>query len=237
MTETVTVAIVGEFDGTFTPHVATNDALGHSAARLGIEVRIHWLPTEPLESDLTGIHDADAVWCAPGSPYRSLTGAVRALRHPREHRIPTLGTCGGCQHIVLEYARNVLGFADAGHAEYDPYASRLFVSELVCSLAGQTMPVHLRHGSMAAELYGAAEVRERYYCNFGLNPSYQRLIDEGGLRVTGMDGDGEARVLEIPSHPFYLATLFVPQARSTARRPHPLVTGFLRATLERARTG
>jgi CTP synthase (UTP-ammonia lyase) len=231
---TLTVAVVGDYDHTFEPHVATNAALAHSADRLGVDVEVVWVPTKPLEEDLLPVEAAQALWCAPGSPYRSLSGAVRALRFGRENGIPVLGTCGGCQHVVIEYARNVLGFEDAQHAEYDPYGSRLFVSELACSLAGKTMPVTLEGSSRAASLYGTTATEERYYCNFGLNPRHEQALRDGGLLIVGRDADGEARVLEIPAHPFYIATLFVPQARSTPETPHPLVTGFLRAAIERA---
>ncbi|MFI9845669.1 hypothetical protein ACIHFD_52205 [Nonomuraea sp. NPDC051941] len=235
MKSSLKVAVVGDHDKTFVPHVATDGALGHAADHLGITVEVRWLATEPLESDLSGVRAADVLWCAPGSPYRSLRGALAALRHGREHGVPTLGTCGGSQHMVIEYARHVLGFEDAQHAEYDPYASNLFISELTCSLAGRTMPVTLTPGSTVAALYGESEVKEQYYCNFGLNPAHQSALHEGGLRVTGRvtgrDDSGEARVLELPGHPFYLATLFVPQTRSLPGRPHPLVVGLLRAAL------
>ncbi|MFC4119073.1 glutamine amidotransferase-related protein [Nonomuraea zeae] len=231
MNRSLNVAVVGDYDKAFAPHVATDDALRHAAEHLGVGVEIRWLATEPLEADLSGVRAADVLWCAPGSPYRSLTGALAALRHGREQGVPTLGTCGGCQHMVIEYARHVLGFEDARHAEYDPYASNLFISELSCSLAGRTMPVALTPGSRAATLYGRTQTEERYYCNFGIEPAHQRTLHEGGLLVTGVDADGEARVLELPGHPFYLATLYVPQARSAPGRPHPLVVGLLRAAL------
>lgn len=231
MTSPLSIAVIGDFDDTYTPHLATDDAVGHAAKALGVEVEITWLPTDDLERDLAPVRAADALWCAPGSPYRSLAGAVAALRYGREQQVPTLGTCGGCQHIIIEYARNVLGFQDAQHAEYDPYGSRLFVSQLTCSLAGRTMPVSLK-ASQAAALYGATRVCEQYYCNFGLNPEHQQRLDEGGLRVVGVDDDGEARVLELAGHPFYLATLFVPQTRSTPEQPHPLITGLLMAARE-----
>ncbi|MEW9553155.1 hypothetical protein [Nonomuraea sp. NPDC050783] len=231
MNRSLRVAVIGDRDPTFPPHVATGDALRHAAAHLGIGVDVRWLATEPLESDLTEVKAADVLWCAPGSPYRSLRGALAALRHGREHGVPTLGTCGGCQHMVIEYARHVLGHEDAQHAEYDPYASTLFVSELACSLAGKTMPVTLVPGTRAAALYGRTEVEEEYYCNFGLDPGRQETLHDGGFSVTGVDGDGEARVLEIPGHPYYVATLFVPQTRSRPEAPHPLVVGLLRAAL------
>ncbi|MEU7746474.1 hypothetical protein [Nonomuraea sp. NPDC049158] len=229
MAPSLIVAVVGDFDPTFPTHTATNDALRHASAELGIEIEVQWQATEPLEQDLSAVHAADALLCAPGSPYRSLNGAVAALRHGREQGVPTLGTCGGFQHMVIEYARHVLGFEDAQHAEYDPYASDLFVSALTCSLVGKTMPVSLVAGSRAAELYGLTEVEEQYYCNFGLEPGHRRTLHDGGFRVTGVDGEQEARVLELPGHPFYVATLFVPQARSTPEQPHPLLTGLLRA--------
>jgi CTP synthase (UTP-ammonia lyase) len=225
----IRVAVIGDFDEGYPPHTATNAAVSHSAGHLGLDAQVTWLPTESLGGDLDPVAAADALWCAPGSPYRDLAGALAALRFGRENAVPTLGTCGGCQHIILEYARNVLGFNDAQHAEYDPYASRLFVSELTCSLAGQTMPVTLTPRSIAQRCYGTSRVQENYYCNFGLNSAYRKTLQASRLRVTGVDDDGEARVFELTGHPFYVATLFVPQARSTVEAPHPLVTALLSA--------
>jgi CTP synthase (UTP-ammonia lyase) len=217
---TTTIAIVGERIADFPPHVATDAAIAHSAETLGVDVRAQWVATdEPLPA-------ADAIWCAPGSPYRSLDGALAALRHGRENGVPSLGTCGGCQHMLLEFARNVLGFEDAQHAEYDPYASRLFVTPLACEVAGRTMDVRLE----CSRLYGdATDVQEQYYCNFGLNDDYRGRLEDAGFRITGVDADGDARVFELADHPFYVATLFVPQMRSEPERPHPVVTAFVAA--------
>lgn len=87
-------------------------------------------------------------------------------------------------------------------------------------------------GTRAARLYGAPESIEDYYCNYGVNPDYVRQMEAGGLRVSGLGADGEVRIVEIPDHPFFLATLFLPQARSTASAPHPLLAGFAAALLE-----
>ena len=218
---TTTIAVVGERVPDFPPHVATDDAIAHSADALGVEVLARWVATD---EELPAV---DAIWCAPGSPYRSLDGALVALRYGREHGVPTLGTCGGCQHMLLEFARNVLAIEDAQHAEYDPYASRLFVTPLACEVAGRTMHVTL---DPASRLYGGAtDVQEQYYCNFGLNPDCRAQLDAAGLRITGVDADGDARVFELDDHPFYVATLFVPQMRSEPGRPHPVVTAFVAA--------
>ena len=84
-------------------------------------------------------------------------------------------------------------------------------------------------GTRAAGLYGAGEVTEDYYCNYGVNPLYQRQLEDGGLRVSGRGGTGEIRIVELPDHPFFLATLFLPQARSTRAQPHPLLAGYAAA--------
>lgn len=232
MLKKIRVGIIGDFDPNFRPHTATDEALGHAAGAAGLAVDVEWLPTPPLDQRAAEtVQPFDALWCAPGSPYQSLTGAVKAIRLAREEGWPFIGTCGGFQHVVIEYARNVLGFDDAQHAEYDPYASNLFISELTCSLAGQQMQVEIKPESKVRGFYGTGEAAEQYYCNFGLNPEHQTLIDEGGLRVVGVDQDGEARILELPEHAFYVATLFVPQLTSSDEQPHPLIVAYLRAAL------
>jgi CTP synthase (UTP-ammonia lyase) len=230
MSGQVTIAIVGDYDPSAATHLATGPSLDHAAAALGLDLAHRWVPTTDLAGDARRVLAGDSgVWIAPRSPYASMDGALAAIRLAREDGVPLIGTCGGFQHVVIEFARSVLGFEDAQHAEYDPYASTLFVTPLSCSLAGQTMQVRLQPGSRAAGAYGATEVEERYYCNFGLNPEHQALLDARGLRVVGVDAGGEARVVEIPEHPFYVGTLFVPQTGSSPGRPHPLVTAFVRA--------
>jgi len=230
----LTIGIIGDYDAIFRPHQATEEALLHASAALELSVDITWLATESLDSSADDrLQPYDALWCAPGSPYTSMQGALNGIRYAREHKRPFLGTCGGFQHVVIEYARNVLGFADAEHAENDPYASRLFISALSCSLAGKTMQVDIDMNSRVYSYYQQARVEEQYYCNFGLNPAYQSIVHDGGLCVVGVNQDQEARILELPDHSFFVATLFVPQLTSTPERPHPLIVAYLRAALQR----
>ena len=228
------IALVGEFDPAFPPHPATAEACAHSASALREQITATWISTE--DATLEALRDVSGVWIAPGSPYRNLPNTLAAIRYAREKGIPSLGTCGGFQHIILEYARNVLGFQDAQHAEYDPYASDLFVTQLDCSLAGRELMITLVPESRVARIYGALQAREQYYCNFGINPDKTALVKSGELEVTGSDAEGEVRVVELPKHPFFIGTLFVPQLRSSLERPHPLVTAFLRAAVLRGRS-
>jgi CTP synthase (UTP-ammonia lyase) len=226
------IGIIGDFRPSFYPHQATDAALHHAAEALRLAITVEWLPTPRL------IHDPelrlgvfDALWCAPGSPYQRMDGALRGIQFAREQGVPFIGTCGGFQHVVLEYARNVLGFTDAAHAESDPDASTLFVTALNCSLVGQTLQIHLDPASRVFGMYQRAVIAEQYYCQFGLNPAYQTVLHEGGLRVVGIDDQHEARIVELPDHLFFVGTLFVPQLSSTPGQPHPLLLAYLRATL------
>jgi CTP synthase (UTP-ammonia lyase) len=238
MSRQVTIAIVGDRDPSSPGQRATGASLDHSAAGLGLDVAHRWVPTTDLAAGARRVLAGDSgVWVAPGSPYASMAGALAAIRFAREQGVPLIGTCGGFQHVVIEFARSVLGYQDAQHAEYDPSASTLFVTPLSCSLAGRTMWVSLRQGSLAEEAYGAIEAVERYYCSFGLNPRCHDLVHSGGLRIVGTDAGGEARVVEIPEHPFFVGTLFLPQTGSTPERPHPLVDAFVRAAASHARSG
>jgi CTP synthase (UTP-ammonia lyase) len=223
------IAILGEYTPAFAPHTATTAAIGHAQARLGVTVEAAWLSTAAIDESLFARFDA--IWVAPGSPYKDLELTLWAIRNARERGVPCFGTCGGFQHMVLEYARSVLGLRDAQHAEYDPYASRLFVSRLACSLAGREMRLRFVPGSRVAAIYGASAATEEYYCNFGVNPEYVPQLASGPLVITGADAEGEARVIELPGHPFFLGTLFVPQTRSTPERPHPLVVAFVEAAV------
>ena len=230
MTTPVRIGIIGDYNPDFRPHQATDAAIHHAANYLGLTAAVEWLPTPLLaHAPDAQLRRFDALWCAPGSPYQSMAGALQSIRFAREQRWPFIGTCGGFQHVVLEYARNVLGFTEAAHAESDPDASTLFISMLECSLVGKTMHVHLDPSSRVFRMYQRAVVQEQYYCQFGLNPAYQATIHDGGLRVVGVDDDREARIVELPDHPFFVGTLFVPPLTSTPEQPHPLIIAYLEA--------
>ena len=226
------LAIVADFDPKSKSHVATNAAVAHCVTALGVAVEPRWIPTGELanESGVKRLAEYGGIWIGPGSPYSSMDGALSAIRFARENRIPLLGTCGGFQHIIIEYARNVLGFADAEHEESAPNASRLFISRLACSLAGRTMTITLAPESKLASVYAQTTVEEEYLCNFGVNPEHVKVLRSSGLRIAASDCEGEIRAVELPGHPFFVGTLFLPQHRSTPSNPHPLVAAFVKAT-------
>ena len=123
----------------------------------------------------------------------------------------------------------MLGLRAAEHEESAPDANTLVVSRLSCSLVGVTQSIQLVPDTLVAATYGQAEVTESFTCNFGLNPLYQDQFLAGELQFVGFDNAGEVRIVELPTHPFYVATLFLPQVNSSPAQPHPLIVAYLRA--------
>lgn len=233
VSSSIRIGIVGDLDLNRPSHKATNEALSHCADYLGINIELQWLPTESLERDADkSLSNFDGLWCAPGSPYMSMKGVLKAIRFARENDYPFIGTCGGFQHAVIEYAQNKLGLHDIQHVEDDPGASNFFITALSCSLVGETRTIFINKDSMIYKFYNKTEVEERFNCNFGLNPNYQKLIDENGFKVVGTDENGEARILELPQHKFFIATLFQPQLSSLPTNPHKLIAAYLTCTKE-----
>lgn len=136
---------------------------------------------------------------------------LAAVRVAREEGIPFLGTCGGFQHALLEYARNVCGITGAAHAEHDPDAEDPVIAPLACSLVGHEGLVRAEPGSLAESVLGAERSLERYHCNYGPAPRHLPALEAGGLRLSGHDEDGQVRMAELPGHPFFLASLFQPE--------------------------
>jgi CTP synthase (UTP-ammonia lyase) len=229
------LAIIGEYNNNFRPHKATNEAIEQVVNKFGLNLEAEWICTDTIENNFEEITKKyNGFWIAPGSPYKSMTGALKLIKYTRENNIPTLGTCGGFQHMVIEFARNVLGIKDAEHAEYDPYSSKLVVNPLSCSLAGQTLEIVLTDkSSKTFNIFETEKINEKYYCNFGLNPEYQNQFDNLGFKIVGTDRLKEARILELVNHNFFIATLFVPQDNSTNENPHKLVSAFLKKIADR----
>jgi CTP synthase (UTP-ammonia lyase) len=222
------LGIVGDYDPASPRHAATYAGLQHAGERLGAALQVRWLATDAIDgAALIGL---DGVFITTGSPYRSIEGVLHAIQHARVHAIPLLGTCGGFQHVVLEHARNVLGVPDA-HAEYDSTAPNPLIAKLACPLVERTMHVKLVEGSRVHRAYSVGQVEESYYCSYGLNRDRESEVERAGLRITGRDTDSEPRVVERDDHPFFVATLFVPQTASRPDRPHPLLVAFLEAAL------
>ena len=227
------VAIVGDFDRGKHSHWATEAALFHAGAHVGVAVEPHWMPTPSVASvsDTRQLAQFDGLWGAPGSPYASMTGILNAIEYAREHDVPYLGTCAGFQYALIEFSRNVLGVRDADSAENNPQGRNIVITPVYCAtpdgspgkprLAGpgvaRAMP-----GTRFEALCGPEDFAEEYFCSFETNTSFVPRWQEAGMSVAARGADGEMRALELPQRRFFMATLFQPQLSSSFERPHPV---------------
>jgi len=227
-TTAIRIALIGDYDPQVTAHQAIPVALGMAAEQLSLNVQFRWLATDQIRTN-TPLQDFDGFWCVPGSPYRNMDGALRAIRFAREQQRPFLGTCGGFQHAVLEYARDVLGWEDAEHGETHPDAARALLTPLTCSLVEAVDSIHLAEGSLIANAYETTEIREGYHCRFGVNPEFERELFIQQLHAVGHDSQGDLRAVELTGHPFFVATLFQPERAALKGILPPLVRAFIKA--------
>lgn len=227
-TQVIRIALVGDYDERVPAHQAIPVALDRVAGETGIVVDSQWLATSQVR-DGACLMAFDGIWCVPASPYRDMDGALTAIRFARERHVPFLGTCGGFQHAVLEYARNCLGWADAEHAETAPDSDRAIITPLSCSLVEAVASIRLLPGSRIANAYRTAEAQERYRCRYGLRKELEGDIFGGPLKVSGYDQNNEVRAIELEGHPFFVATLFQPERAALHGSTPALVKAFVLA--------
>lgn len=232
MSNRMRIALIGDYRPDVAAHVAIPRALELAASDLGCAFELTWMRTdapELLNQQPPTLASYDGIWCVPGSPYASMDGALHAITVARQQLIPFLGTCGGSQHALIEYARNVLGLAEADHAESHPASQLPLIAPLSCPLVEVPERITLIPGTRIAHLYGKDEIREHYHCSFGPSLQYQHLFDDGTMRIAGLDHDGQARAFELTTHPFYLLTLFQPERSASTNVVHPLIRAFVQA--------
>lgn len=220
------IAIVGEFSKDKITHRMLNENLEWLKEEYFFDYE--WIGTEELLGDYSkklGLYSG--IWSAPGSPFKSLQGSLNAIKYARENNIPHLACCGGFQHTIIEYVRNVMGIKNASHEEYDNNVENIFIKRLTCSLRGKSMKVKLMENSIVKGVYERGEAVEDYYCSFAINDKYRSILEKSELIFSGLDEDNEIRILELTNHPFFIGTLFVPQSKSSKEFIHPLIRKFV----------
>jgi CTP synthase (UTP-ammonia lyase) len=217
----IRIALVGDYNEQQKAHEAIPRALAAATEATAEGV---WVPTDSVGKG-SSLPEYDGIWCVPGMPYRSADGVLRAIRRARESRTPFLGTSAGFQYALIEFARNVLGMADADHQKINPKAATPLISPLGCALVGVKSRVRMTAGSAIRKAYGAPEAVVRYHCSFGLNGRYRRLVESSALHVSAVDDQDEIRAVELDGHPFFVATLFEPEMDA----PSALVNAFVAA--------
>jgi len=249
-TETVKIALVGKYVALKDAYKSVTEALNHSGFLHECRIDINWVDAESLENDeiaLERLRDADGILIPGGFGGRGVEGKIRAARVAREQRIPYLGICLGMQIAVCEFARHVAGMPGANSTEFDieteyPVIDLLPEQKEVSDMGGTMRlgadPVKVHERTRAREIYGEAVVYERHRHRYEVSISLRKRLESAGLVVSGTSPDERlVEIIELPDHPFFVASQYHAEFKSRPERPAPLFREFVRAALERSRQG
>jgi len=250
----VTVGLVGKYTHLTEAYKSLSEALAHAGVHTRTKVEVIYLDSERLQDEGTAcLQGLDAILVPGGFGERGIEGKIAAVRYAREHRVPYLGICLGMQVAIIEYARSLAGLAGAHSTEFDPDTPAPVIALVTewqdadgqieqraadadlggtMRLGGQSC--RLEPGSLARRIYARPQVRERHRHRYEFNNRYLDAMKDAGLRFSGWSLDGKlVEIVEIPDHPWFIASQFHPEFTSTPRDGHALFRGFIEAALER----
>lgn len=225
----ICIGLVGDFDKKMYTHLAINDSLEHCRTYIDVQLDAPWISTTAIK-ELNGIQDKfHGFWIVPGSPYLDDSAVYETIRWARENNFPLLGSCGGFQYMVVEYARNVLGFLNASHAESEPEGTHQIITKLSCSLKGRQEDVLISdRQSWLYKTLNKEKIMGNFFCSYGVSKIDQPLVDQFPFSFTAFSPEGEARALELKGHRFFNGTLFQPSLDSAPENPNALILDFIR---------
>ncbi len=246
------IAMVGKYVDLTESYKSLNEALIHAGINLREKVRIHYIDSEILEDgNMSPLDDMHAILVPGGFGERGVEGKIAAARHARVNNIPYLGICLGMQVAVIDYAREVMGLEDAHSTEFNketPHPIIALITEWLNSdgsveqrhedvdlggtmrLGGQQC--RLAEGTLSRELYAEEVIRERHRHRYEFNNGYRKALEEAGMKIAGTSIDARlVEMIELPTHPWYVACQFHPEFTSTPRYGHPLFSGFINAAV------
>lgn len=238
---TVKIALVGKYTSLRDSYLSVVEAVKHAGAANDCKVELDWVDSESLtaENAAERLKDAQGLLLPGGFGQRGVDGMLHAVTYARTNRIPFLGLCLGMQLAVVEFARNVAGLQNAHSVELCPETPHPVIhllpeQESVTELGGTlrlgSYPCALSDGSLACRLYGESLIHERHRHRYEVNNDYRRALTEHGLSLCGLSPDGRiVEMVELPDHPFFVATQAHPEFNSRPNRAHPLFSGFVAA--------
>lgn len=222
------IALVGDYDNEVIAHQAIPKALKIASGSLNVELHYEWINSDAIENELDKQFKIfKGIWVVPASPYKNTEGVIEVIRYARENKIPFLGTCGGFQHAIIEFFRNVAGFKTADNIESNSNAQMPVISQLSCSLVEKEGEIFLKDNSKVKEICKTSKLAEKYHCNYGFNEKYINYIENSKLKISGVDENNDIRIIELEEHPFFMATLFQPERTALINKHHPIINSFV----------
>ena len=240
----VTVALVGKYTSLHDAYISVVESLKHGGLAHKSNVNIKWIPSEDVNEENVDelLGDVSGILVPGGFGDRGIDGKILAIKYAREHKIPFLGLCLGMQLAIVEFARNVVGFNDAHSIELDPQTTHPVIhlmpeqdgiEDIGGTLRLGSYPCVLDKSTKAYELYGEETIHERHRHRYEVNNYYREDLLKAGMTFSGLSPDGRiVEMLELPDHPWFIATQAHPEFKSRPNRPHPLFKGFVGAALE-----
>ncbi|WP_346905051.1 CTP synthase, partial [Faecalicatena contorta] len=240
-TQEVHIALVGKYIQLHDAYISVVEALKHGGIYSHTTVNIKWVDSETVTADNAAevFSDVSGIIVPGGFGDRGIEGMIEAIRYARTNRIPFLGLCLGMQLSIVEFARDVLGYNDAHSMELQPDTThpvihimpdQIGIEDIGGTLRLGSYPCVLKKDSLAYRLYGKEEIQERHRHRYEVNNDYREALEEHGMILSGLSPDGRiVEMLEIPDHPWFIATQAHPELKSRPNRPHPLFKGFVEA--------
>ena len=245
-TKPVNIALVGKYVKLHDAYLSVAEALRHAGYENGAAVNIHWVDSEQITPETAGelLSGCDGIILPGGFGSRGIEGMITAAQYARENHIPYFGICLGMQIAVIEYARHVLGFADAHSSEFSAESTHPVIDLMPDQQGnlpkGGTMrlgayPCLAKEGSLLHRSYGQAQLSERHRHRYEFNNRFRPQFEQAGMRVAGTSPDGRlVEAVELPDHDYYLGVQYHPEFKSRPNRAHPLFKQFIAAALKRS---
>jgi CTP synthase len=246
-TEKVTIGLVGKYVDLPDAYLSVVESLRHGALACDVALDLRWIPSDEVDGLLAAsyLEGVDGIVVPGGFGVRGIEGKIAAARHARENGIPFLGLCLGLQCAVIEFARHRLGLSDAHSSEFDPTTlhpvidlmeEQQSVEELGGTMRLGLYAARLAEGSLARRLYGEELIYERHRHRYEINNRYRADLEAAGLSLSGISPDGRlVEIIELPGHPYFIASQFHPEFKSRPDAPHPLFGGLVRAARDHRR--
>ena len=240
----VSIALVGKYTQLHDAYISVVEALKHGGIFNHTEVEIKWVDAETVTSENVAemLSDVDGVLVPGGFGDRGIEGMIHAIRYARANNIPYLGLCLGMQLSIIEFARDVIGYNDAHSIEFNPDTTHPVIAlmpdqngieDIGGTLRLGSYPCILDKNSKAYEMYKEETIHERHRHRYEVNNDYRNILTENGMTLCGISPDGRiVEMIELPQHPFFVATQAHPELKSRPNRPHPLFKGFVEASLK-----
>ena len=228
------IAIIGDYNQNEECHRLIMESIKDVTEELHSEIEARWIGSDALDLSEEYLKSFDGFWFAPGTPYKNAKNVFSAIQYARENNVPAIGTCGGFQHMVIEFARNVLGLSEANSEENDAECADAVIAKLSCSLVYKKEQLEISDSdSILARAVGSNEFIGEYRCNYGFNETYRKAFHNSDAIAAVVESkDGNFRGFELKKHPFFVGTFFIPQLDFKGNYSYRIIKSFVKAVIK-----